>query len=89
MSDLHARLVDEIKRRVVDAQEQRKAMCDYITAGRQHESEREQELSAALRVAELHQKWAGKETRCHVDEEMWPCDTAKALLDTFVMDWRK
>jgi hypothetical protein len=48
-----AALKAECERRLAEAQERRRAMCDYFTQGRQHESEREQELRTLIGLLDL------------------------------------
>ena len=85
MSDLRARLLEEIKRRIAALRANMTECPAYVV-----EVQRDAELSAALRVAELHAPTPERRClECYDGHDDWPCDTAKALLDTFVMDWRK
>jgi hypothetical protein len=87
MTDLHARLVEEIKRRIAVARASMTECPAYAA-----EAQRDDELSVTLRIAELHAP--GHKEMCqtccpfctHAD---WPCDTAKALLDAFCAGWRE
>jgi hypothetical protein len=74
--EVRKRLVGEIRERIAEAK--------WYARGTQAD-----ELSAALKIAQIHQKWAGKSRECQIDEEIWPCDTAKALLDCYVPGWRE
>jgi hypothetical protein len=77
--DLHARLMEEIKGRL------------RITL------DQSAELTAALKIAELHApEDFDKEMvphycciACEATGDVWPCDTAKALLDCYVPGWRE
>jgi hypothetical protein len=81
---LHARLINEIKRRITICEESRKVVSGL---SKRVYAENVVELSAALRIAELHAPVAEQECPECADGE-WPCDTAKALLDAYVPGWR-
>jgi hypothetical protein len=88
MTDLHGRLVEEIKWQIHACDEALNAhgkhchcvICVGLSA---HHGE----LSAALRIAELH---APHRNMCvHCVYQGWPCATAEALLDCYVTGWRR
>jgi hypothetical protein len=98
MSDPHARLVEEIGKRHAALLNSTLRMSRYELEMWQ---QRKDELSAALRIAELHAPAMGSELLsgyrgliCPLcnnwdREPGWPCDTAGALLDCNVPGWRK
>jgi hypothetical protein len=69
------RLLEEIKQRLESEKIEQRMLA------------REQELSAALRIAELHAPSSLPIClECDYDDA-WPCPTAEALLDCYVPGW--